>query len=56
MSQSSASAITSPKWTASALVTGSVPGWPRHIGQVCVLGASPKDSAQPQNIFVRVDS
>src|SRR2546423_1479150 len=40
--------MTSPKWTASALVTGSVPGWPRQIGQVWVLGSSPKDSAQPE--------
>ena len=36
------------------MVTGSVPGWPRQTGQVCVLGASPNDSAQPQNIFVFV--
>ena len=43
-----------PKCTASAFVTGSVPGWPRQTGQVRVLGASPNDSAQPQNIFVRV--
>ena len=27
-----------PKCTASALVTGSVPGWPRQTGQVWVLG------------------
>ena len=38
----------------SAFVTGSVPGCPRHTGQVCVLGSSPKESEQPQNIFVRV--
>ncbi len=54
ISHSSASPIISPKCTASALVTGSVPGWPRQIGQVCVFGSSPNDSAQPQNIFVRV--
>ena len=46
--------IISPKCTASALVTGSVPGWPRQTGQVRVLGSSPNDSAQPQNILVRV--
>ena len=45
-----------PKWTASAFVTGSVPGWPRQTGHTCVFGSSPKESAQPQNIFVRVRS
>ena len=35
---------------------GSVPGWPRQIGQVCVFGSSPNASEQPQNIFVRVFS
>ena len=54
ISQSNAIAIISAKWTASAFVTGSVPGWPRQTGQVCVFGSSPKESAQPQNIFVRV--
>ena len=54
ISHSKAIAIISPKCTASALVTGSVPGWPRQIGQVRVLGSSPNESAQPQNIFVRV--
>src|SRR5438552_7917413 len=48
--------MTRPKWTASAFVTGSVPGWPRQTGQVRVLGSSPNDSWQPQNIFVRVCS
>ena len=43
-----------PYCTAWALVTGSVPGRPRQTGQVRVLGSSPKLSAQPQNIFVRV--
>jgi hypothetical protein len=56
MSQSNAIAIISPKCTASAFVTGSVPGWPRQIGQVCVFGSSPNDSSQLQNIFVRVRS
>src|SRR5436305_10022195 len=56
MSHSSAIAIISAKWTASAFVTGSVPGWPRQIGQVRVFGSSPNESAQPQNIFVRVAS
>ncbi len=53
-SQPSASATISAKCTAWALTTGSVPGWPRQIGQVLVLGGSPNDSSQPQNIFVRV--
>src|SRR5436190_16837249 len=56
MSHSSASAIMRTKWTARALSVGSVPGWPRQTGQVRVLGSSPKDSAQRQNIFVRVCS
>ena len=55
-SQPSAMPIISPKCTASALVTGSVPGRPRQTGQVRVLGSSPKDSSQPQNILVRVAS
>src|SRR5579859_3057401 len=42
--------------TARALTTGSAPGSPRQTAQVCVLGGSPKDSSQPQNIFVRVFS
>ena len=41
---------------ACALTTGSAPGRPRHTGHVRVLGGSPNDSAQPQNIFVRVVS
>src|SRR3954451_5980326 len=39
---------------ASAWVTGSAPGRPRHVGQQRVLGSSPKLSSQPQNILVRV--
>ena len=39
---------------ASALATGSEPGSPRQTSQVRVLGGSPNDSSQPQNIFVRV--
>ena len=54
ISQPNASPISSPKWIAWALTTGSDPGSPRHTGQVRVLGASPKLSSQPQNIFVRV--
>src|SRR3954466_5481085 len=46
----------SAKCTASAFTGGRVPGWPRHTGQVWVLGSSPKLSSQPQNIFVRVSS
>src|SRR5947209_13517856 len=48
--------IIRPKWIAPALITGRVPGRPRQTGQVRVLGGSPNPSAQPQNIFVRVDS
>src|SRR4051812_20104473 len=43
-----------PKWTARALRVGRVPGWPRQTGHVRVFGGSPKESSQPQNIFVRV--
>ncbi len=32
------------------------PGRPRQTGQVWMFGASPNDSSQPQNIFVRVFS
>jgi hypothetical protein len=56
ISQPSASPIISPKWTASALVTGSTPGCARQTGQVRVFGSSPKDSAHEQNIFVLVAS
>jgi hypothetical protein len=56
ISHSSAIAIIRPKWTARAFGTGRVPGWPRQTGQVRVFGGSPNDSAQPQNIFVRVAS
>ena len=35
---------------------GSVPGWPRQTGQVWTFGSSPKESSQPQNIFVFVES
>ena len=48
--------IISPKCTAWAFATGRLPGRPRQTGQVCVFGGSPKDSSQPQNIFVRVFS
>ena len=36
--------------------TGSTPGWARQIGQVWTFGSSPKESSQPQNIFVFVAS
>ena len=52
----SARPIISPKCTARALATGRLPGRPRQTGQVRVLGGSPKESAQPQNIFVAVAS
>lgn len=37
---------------AALLGTGSAPGSPRQTGQVCVLGAAPNSSLQPQNILV----
>src|SRR5262245_42804318 len=37
-------------------MVGSVPGCPRQTGQVCTFGSSPKESSQPQNIFVLVES
>src|SRR3954466_14651363 len=46
--------MSSPKWIASALTAGSVPGRPRQTGQVRVFGGSPNDSSHEQNIFVRV--
>src|ERR1700729_3499682 len=48
--------IIRPKCTARALATGRLPGSPRQTGQVRVLGGSPKESSQPQNIFVAVAS
>src|ERR1700729_3994123 len=44
------------KRIASSLGTGRTPGWARQIGQVWTFGSSPKESSQPQNIFVRVAS
>ncbi len=41
---------------AAAFVTGSEPGRPRQVGQVCVFGAAPKVVEQPQNIFETVPS
>src|SRR5580692_7755942 len=41
---------------ARALATGKLPGSPRQTGHVRVFGGSPKDSSQPQNIFVAVAS
>jgi hypothetical protein len=56
ISQLNARPIVRPYWTAWALSTGSAPGRPRQVGQVRVLGGSPKPTSQPQNIFVRVES
>ena len=39
-----------------ALTTGSEPGRPRQVGQVCELGSAPSSVEQPQNIFVLVPS
>jgi hypothetical protein len=42
--------------TAARFTTGSAPGRPRHVGQTWVFGSAPNPVAQPQNIFVTVDS
>src|ERR1700730_3129073 len=55
-SDPSASPIRRPKCTARSFATGRLPGSPRHTAPVRVLGGSPKDSSQPQNIFVAVAS
>ena len=39
-----------------ALTTGSAPGMPRQVGQVCELGSAPSSVEQPQNILVLVPS
>src|SRR5689334_8289100 len=39
-----------------ALTTGSEPGMPRQVGQVCELGAAPSSVEHPQNILVLVPS
>src|SRR5581483_2081988 len=43
-----------PRWTARSFTTGRAPGKPRQTEQVWMLRGSPKDSSQPQNIFVLV--
>src|SRR4029077_18530393 len=40
--------------TACRLTTGSDPGRPRQVGQVCVLGSAPNSVGQPQNILEAV--
>src|SRR5262245_42094781 len=42
--------------TAARLMKGSVPGCPRHTGQVSELGGAPKRFSQEQNILLRVES
>ncbi len=39
-----------------AFATGSAPGRPRQVGQVCVFGGAPNSVEQPQNIFDAVPS
>src|SRR5438445_10703615 len=56
MSEPSASPIIVPKCTARPFSTGSAPGSPRQTAHVSELRGSLKDSSQPQNIFVRVES
>ncbi len=53
---SKASAVRTANSTARRLITGSVPGMPRQIGQVWLLGGAPNVVAQPQNILERVAS
>jgi hypothetical protein len=54
--QFNASPIRMADSTATRLSTGSAPGNPRQVGQTWVLGGAPNTVAQPQNIFVAVDS
>ncbi len=42
--------------TPTSLTTGSEPGRPRQVGQVCEFGSAPSSVEQPQNIFVLVPS
>src|SRR6185503_16624851 len=42
--------------TAARLMKGSVPGWPRQIGQVSECGGAPKRFSHRQNILVCVES
>src|SRR6188472_1223797 len=56
MAESSARPILMIRAIASRLGTGSVPGCPRHTGQVCVLGGAPNTLAHEQNILVAVES
>jgi hypothetical protein len=55
-SHSSAAAIIRAERIASSLIVGRDPGCPRQTGQVCTLGSSPKETAQPQSSFVSVES
>ncbi len=41
---------------AARLATGSEPGRPRQTGQTAAFGSAPKETGQPQNIFVTVPS
>lgn len=56
MSQSSMSPVRIVSCNASAFITGSAPGSPRQVGQVCEFGAAPNSTWQPQNILERVRS
>lgn len=56
MVQWSARAVLMAYSTARRLMTGSTPGIPRQMGQVCVFGGSPNFVLQPQNILERVSS
>src|SRR6476659_9793219 len=56
ISHSRARPIWSPERIAASLVVGRTPGCARQTGHVWTFGSSPKVTAQPQNIFVRVES
>src|SRR5208337_4416741 len=56
MAQLSAIAAFMAMMTASRFRTGSAPGKPRHTGQTCVLGGSPKRVEQEQKILDLVRS
>src|SRR3974377_531321 len=54
MRQPVARAIFRANSTARRLSTGSTPGMPKHMAQICVLGNAPKVVAQPQKILLWV--
>jgi hypothetical protein len=45
-----------PNSIAAWLITGKLPGWPEHTGQIWVLVSAPKALAHEQNILLLVKS